>query len=251
MDKVVLITGCSSGLGLESAKYLAEKGYTVIPTVRKEKDIVVLPLAIQLDVTWKQERIDKLIAEVIKRYGRIDCLVNNAGYGYQGLVENAEEVDVRDQFETNFIGVFKVIKAVLPYMKREKKGLIINVSSILGLISIPKYGIYSASKFAIEAMSKALRYEEENTGLKVVVINPGGFKTYFNKNSLFNNQKDADRKSYGYEPIEFAKLVEKIINTDEPKNNYIIGGEAASIRFIRFLPEFLREVILKKYFSRY
>ena len=249
MKKVILITGCSSGFGLTTAKYLSDKGYTVVPTMRKKEDLSLLPNSVQLDVTWEQEKIDKVIADVVKKFGGIDVAFNNAGYGYQGYVEYAEIDEVKRQFETNFFGVFKVIKAVLPYMKKVKKGLILNTSSILGLISIPEYGIYSASKFAVEAMSKALRLEIEKDNIKVVVINPGGFKTEFNKKSVYNYKIDFKPKGYGLEPIELSRLVEKIIETDKPKNNYIIGKEALSIKLIRMLPDSISEMLIKKNFS--
>ncbi len=249
MSKTVLITGCSSGLGKETAIYLSKKGFVVIPSVRNNDDLKILPNTVLLDVTWNQDKIDKVIAEIIAKHGQIDCLINNAGYGYQGLVENAEEGEIRKQLDTNFLGVFKTIKSVLPYMKERRTGLIINVSSILGLISIPEYGIYAASKFAVEAMSRALRFEVAKNNIKVVVINPGGFKTDFNKKSKYNYKIDFTPKGYGLEPIMFAELVEKIINTSKPKNNYLIGKESMSIRLIRALPEFLAEPILKRYFS--
>jgi short-subunit dehydrogenase len=249
MNKTVLITGCSSGLGLSTTNYLRDKGFIVIPTVRKESDLKLLPGSVLLDVTWSQEKIDKVIKEIALKYGAIDCLINNAGYGYQGLIEKADETAVRNQFETNFIGVFKMIKSFLPIMKKRKSGMIINISSILGLISIPEYGIYSASKFALEAMSKALRMEVEKDNIKVVVVNPGGFKTDFNKKSIYNYEIDFTPKGYGLLPIEFSKLIEKILLTDKPKNNYIIGKESLSVRLIRALPDFLTDPIMKKYFS--
>lgn len=247
MKKVILITGCSSGFGMETAKYLANKGYTVVPTMRNEDDLKLLPSSVQLDVTWPQDQVNEVIKNVVKKYDRIDCLLNNAGYGYIGSVEKAEVDDVREQLETNFVGTFKVIKAVLPEMKKNKDGLIMNVSSIFGLIAIPDYGVYSASKFAIEGLSKTLRLEMDKFNIKVAVINPGAFMTKFSANGIYGEKKNLGNTSAGMDPIEFAKLVEKIIVTDKPKSNYLIGNEARQIKILQMLPEFLREIIFKKF----
>lgn len=239
MAKVVLITGCSSGFGFVTAKHLAETGYTVIPTVRKKSDLALLPNMELLDVTWPQLKINRFIYSVIERYGHIDVLINNAGYGAIGRLEDISELDAKNQFETNFFGVHKIIKSVLPGMKSQKNGLIINISSILGLFSIPEYGIYAASKHALEAYSTSLRLEHKKNNIQVTLINPGRFATSFHRTG---KATDAD-------PILFAKLVEKILRSDHPKDRYLVGKESLRISTILSLPLSIREAILKKMFS--
>lgn len=240
MSKVVLITGCSSGFGYITAKYLAEKGYTVLPTIRNKSNLAKLPNTVLLDVTWSQLKINRFIYSVIKIYGQIDVLINNAGYGHYSPLENITEQDAKKQFETNFFGPIKVIRAVLPFMKKQKGGLIINVSSLLGLFVIPSLGIYSASKYALEAYTAALRLELQKNNIKVTIINPGRFATSFGH----------QEKPTGSDPILFATLIEKIINSDHPKDRYLVGKESIPISILLSLPLFIREAIFKKMFSR-
>lgn len=156
---------------------------------------------------------------------------------------------IRAQMETNFIGAFKMIKAVLPQMKEQKEGLIINVSSILGLFAIPEYGIYAASKHALEALSQAFRLESQKDHLKVVVVNPGAFKTRFYANSKDLSKEKFASEDYGPDPILVALLIERIINTKNPRPNYLIGKEAMTIRLLLKFPSLFREFILKRYFT--
>lgn len=240
MSKVVLITGCSSGFGYITAKYLAEKGYTVIPTVRKKSDLAKFPNTVLLDVTWSQLKINRFIYSVIRKYGRVDVLINNAGYGHYSQLENITDLDAKNQLETNFFGPIKVIRAILPQMKKQKGGLIINVSSLLGLFVIPSLGIYSVSKYALEAYSAALRLELQKENIHVTIINPGRFATSFGHQD----------KPTGSDPILFARLIEKILNSDHPKDRYLVGKESIPISILLSLPLFIREAIFKKMFSR-
>ena len=238
MSKVVLITGCSSGFGYITAKYLAGKGSTIIPSVRKKSDLAKLPNTVLLDVTWSQLKINRFIDSVIEKYGRVDVLINNAGYGHYSPLENITDLDAKKQFETNFFGPLKVIRAVLPQMKK-KGGLIINVSSLLGLFVIPSLGIYSASKYSLEAYSAALRLELQKNNIHVTVINPGRFATSFGH----------QEKPTGSDPILFARLIEKILNSDHPKDRYLVGKESIPISILLSLPLFIREAVFKKMFS--
>ena len=240
MSKVVLITGCSSGFGYITAKYLAGKGSTIIPSVRKKSDLAKLPNTVLLDVTWSQLKINRFIDSVIEKYGRVDVLINNAGYGHYSPLENITDLDAKKQFETNFFGPLKVIRAVLPQMKKQKGGLIINVSSLLGLFVIPSLGIYSASKYSLEAYSAALRLELQKNNIHVTVINPGRFATSFGH----------QEKPTGSDPILFARLIEKILNSDHPKDRYLVGKESIPISILLSLPLFIREAVFKKMFSR-
>ena len=239
MPKVVLITGCSSGFGYITGKYLAGKGSTIIPSVRKKSDQTKLPNTVLLDVTWSQLKINRFIDSVIEKYGRVDVLINNAGYGHYSPLENITDLDAKKQFETNFFGPLKVIRAVLPQMKKQKGGLIINVSSLLGLFVIPSLGIYSASKYSLEAYSAALRLELQKNNIHVTVINPGRFATSFGH----------QEKPTGSDPILFARLIEKILNSDHPKDRYLVGKESIPISILLSLPLFIREAVFKKMFS--
>jgi len=247
MPKVVLITGCSSGFGLITAKYLTEKSYTVIPSVRKKSDLAKLPNTVLLDVTWSQLKINRFIDSVIEKYGRVDVLINNAGYGHLGSVGDLTADDAREQLETNFVGSFKVIKSVLPYMRQMKSGLILNVSSMLGLFSIPNHGIYSASKFALEGLSQSLRLEEAKNGVKIIVVNPGVFATSF-REKIKIASKAAQEVPTGADPLLFAKLVEKIINSPNPHLSYLID-EDWKTKLLLLMPGQLRYRILSLYFK--
>src|SRR3989344_113684 len=239
MSKVVLITGCSSGFGYITAKYLAGKGSTIIPSVRKKSDLAKLPNTVLLDVTWSQLKINRFIDSVIEKYGRVDVLINNAGYGHYSPLENITDLDAKKQFETNFFGPLKVIRAVLPQMEKQKGGLIINVSSLLGLFVIPSLGIYSASKYSLEAYSAALRLELQKNNIHVTVINPGRFATSFGH----------QEKPTGANPLIFAKLIEKILRSSNPRDRYLVGKESIPISILLSLPLFIREAVFKKMFS--
>lgn len=249
MKKVVLITGCSSGFGLTTSKYLAERGFEVVPTVRKKEDLDLLPGMVLLDVTWSQETINEVIQKIIAKYGRIDCVVNNAGFGSLGRIENSTEEIIQKQFNTNFFGTFKVIKAVLPKMKKQGGGMIINISSVLGLISTPDHGVYAASKFAVEALSSALRLEERKNNIKVVVVEPGAFKTKFYPKAENHTDDTFSPDGYGLNPVVFSKLIEKIIKSEHPKPSYIVGREKPLMILLRYLPQGIKESLLEKYFS--
>jgi len=185
--KVVLITGCSSGFGRLTAELLAENGFLVYAGLRRREELDRFAnkknlIPVQLDVTWASSKIAKVIELIIARTGKIDVLINNAGFGFIGPVGDFFEEEIRDQFETNFFGQFKVISAALPLLRREKRGLIININTISGLISTAFYGVYSASKFALDACTTALRFEEAVNGISVVSVYPGSFKTNFWEN---------------------------------------------------------------------
>jgi NAD(P)-dependent dehydrogenase (short-subunit alcohol dehydrogenase family) len=184
--KTVLITGCSSGFGLEAAVLLAKNGWRVFATMRDPAKRARLDAALAqagaaaevltLDVT-SETSIDACVADVIARAGTIDALVNNAGIGIGGFVEDMTMADYRRQFETNFFGVVAMTKAVLPHMRRARSGRIVNVSSIGGRTANAVLSAYNASKYAVEGFSEALSFETQLFGVDVVLIEPGTFKT--------------------------------------------------------------------------
>ncbi|WP_454622068.1 oxidoreductase [Bradyrhizobium cenepequi] len=185
-----LITGCSSGLGNSFARAVLEAGFNAVITARNTQAIDELAsaypetaLATALDVTDKA-MVARVVKQAEERFGAIDVLVNNAGYGYRGAVEEGDEQEVADLFATNFFGTVAMIKAVLPRMRARRSGTIINLSSIAGRLAAPGSGYYSASKFAVEGMSDALRKELAPLSIRVIVVEPGAFRTDFAGRSL-------------------------------------------------------------------
>lgn len=183
MDKVWFITGCSTGFGRELAKWVLKRGYKAVVSSRNTDDISDIvsgypttSLAFRLDVT-QQEDISAAVTAALRRFGRIDVLVNNAGIGYFGAIEESEEEEVRRMFEINFWGLAHVTKAVLPHMRKQRSGHIINISSIGGLVAFPALGFYNATKFAVTAYSEALAKETAPLGIKVTNVAPSGFRT--------------------------------------------------------------------------
>ncbi len=180
--KVILVTGASSGLGYAIAKALAAKSHRVFGTARNvrdgaSQDFTTLPL----DVT-QDESVAACVAEVIRRAGRIDAVINNAGFGIAGAIEDTTAQEALAQFETNFFGTHRVCRAVLPYLRAQRAGSILNMSSLAGRIALPFQGFYSATKFAIEAYTEALRMEVRSFGIHVSMIEPGDFATSFTAN---------------------------------------------------------------------
>ncbi|SFR50043.1 SDR family oxidoreductase [Halorubrum sodomense] len=184
VQKTVLITGCSSGIGRAAAHTFVDEGWTVYATARNPADIEALGEAgcelATLDVT-DQDDVDRVVERILDEAGAIDALINNAGYGQFGPIEDVSTERVHEQFDVNVYGPHRLIRAVLPGMRRERDGTIVNVSSVAGRVSMPGGGVYSGSKFAVEAMSDALRNEVSDLGVDVVVVEPGPVKTNFSK----------------------------------------------------------------------
>jgi NAD(P)-dependent dehydrogenase (short-subunit alcohol dehydrogenase family) len=195
---VWFITGCSTGFGRELSVILLKRGYRVVVTARdkaKVEDIVAghdkIGLALALDVD-KQNQIDTAVKAAEARFGRIDVLVNNAGYGYLSAIEEGDEADVRAMFDTNFFGLAAMTRAVLPVMRAQTSGTIVNISSIGGFIGFPGSGYYAATKFAVEGLSEALSKEVAPHGIKVIIVEPGPFRTDWAGRSLKTPKKPVD-----------------------------------------------------------
>ncbi|WP_077071224.1 oxidoreductase [Mailhella massiliensis] len=193
-----LITGCSSGLGKSLTESVLEYGDQVIVTARRVEDIQIFKqkypqkvLTLQLDVT-KEEEVQAAIAKGIEQFGTIDVLVNNAGYCLRGAVEECSFEEVRMQFETNFFGTVRMIQHVLPHMRKQKKGTIVNFSSIAALSTSEGSAFYGASKCAVEGLSDGLRKEVNPLGIKVIVVEPGPFKTDFFYRSIAINEHNIE-----------------------------------------------------------
>lgn len=180
---VWFITGCSTGFGRELAKYLLENDYRVVVTARnvdKINDLSAInkenALALALDVTDKAQ-VAEAVEKAEEHFGGIDVLVNNAGFGYFGAIEESDEQEVRSMFETNFWGLAEMTRAVLPKMRERRTGTIVNISSIGGFVGFPGVGYYNATKFAVNGFSEALQKETAPLGIRVIVVQPSGFRT--------------------------------------------------------------------------
>jgi short-subunit dehydrogenase len=255
MHQVALITGCSSGIGHETALMLARNGYHTFATMRNTKKqnsllkISVqekLPLKVlELDVN-NEMSIDKAISQVKNESSRIDVLINNAGYGLVGFFEELTLNEIRNQFETNFFGVLNLTKKVIPIMRSQKSGTIINISSGAGQVGFPGISGYVSTKFAIEGFSESLTYELSPFGIKVIIIEPGVIKTNFFGNCIISEQSTNSRSPYSRSleklqkdidtmqehatsPTEVAKMILHGLKTDEPKQRYIVGNDVAMI----------------------
>ncbi|BAY73769.1 short-chain dehydrogenase/reductase SDR [Nostoc linckia NIES-25] len=188
--RIWFITGSSKGLGRALAETVLEQGDTVVLTARNPELIKDLAarfpehtLALQLDVT-KREEVQEAVKQAISKFGRIDVLVNNAGYGILGAIEEVNNEEVRRQFETNFFGVLELLRTVLPYMRQQGNGHIVNISSVGGFVGYAGTGIYNSTKFAIEGISEALAQEVTPLGIKITIVEPGAFRTDFVTRSL-------------------------------------------------------------------
>lgn len=206
-SQIILITGASSGFGKITAQMLSEQGHVVYGTSRKPSKSIGNVRMLVVDVT-KLLSIHQAIDQIISEQGRIDVLINNAGMGIGGALELATEQEVNIQMNTNFFGIVNMCKVVLPYMRKARKGKIINISSIGGVIGIPYQGFYSASKFAVEGYSEALALEVHPFHIKVCVVEPGDFTTGFtdNRNISELTKQNAD---YAESFLKSLKIIEK------------------------------------------
>lgn len=258
MAQTVFITGTLSGIGRETAKYFWEKGWNVVATMRNpktEKDFQNFPrmLLLRVDVT-KPQSIQKAAEATVKKFGAIDVVVNNAGIGIEGPFESFHIGEVREIFETNFFGVLNTIYTVLPVMKKQKSGVIINISSMGGRLTFPYYTTYHASKWAIEGFSESLQYELVPLGITVKLIEPGIIQTDFFRKMDIKSKKNHDqeylngfeklkkRKSsarkHGSHPKVVAKRVYQAATDGSSRLRYIVGLDAyAQIMLSKFLPE--------------
>ncbi len=206
---VALITGCSSGIGRATAVYLAERGWRVWATARRWESIAdlasesITPLV--LDVTVEASRV-AAIQEAVRRAGRLDALVNNAGYGAYGPLEEVSPEETRAQFETNVFGALRLCQLVIPTLRAQGGGRIVNVSSVAGRIVFPAGGLYCASKFALEALSDALRLELRPWHIHVILVEPGPVQTHFSNTATAHAQRFAQNLASPYAPyVENAR----------------------------------------------
>jgi NAD(P)-dependent dehydrogenase (short-subunit alcohol dehydrogenase family) len=251
MDKIAVVTGSSSGIGYETALALARDGFYTFATMRNTSKASEIQEAakkeklkidvIELDVD-KEESIKSAINKIISEKNRIDVLVNNAGYMVFGCVEDVPLNDFRQQFETNFFSIVRIIQEVAPIMRKQGSGTIVNISSVVGRMGLPGSSAYISTKFALEGLTECLRYELGQFGIKITLIEPGVIKTNF-----FSSMKKVEPKSdprykeltekilsglkmmveMGTHPSEVAKVVIKAINDKEILPRYVVGNDAS------------------------
>ncbi|MEP1488122.1 MAG: SDR family oxidoreductase [Algibacter sp.] len=266
MNKVVLITGGSSGIGKSIGEFLIGKGFVVYGTSRspekyKDSKFTILELDVKAVGT-----IEQTVKTIIEKEGKIDVVINNAGAGITGPIEETPNEEIKANFETNFFGPINVIKAVLPQMRKQNSGLIINVTSIAGYMGLPYRGIYSASKGALEIVTEAFRMEIKGFNIDMTNVAPGDFATniaagryhaplldnspykkpYGDTLNLMN-----DHVAAGSDPNIMAKVVFDIINTKKPKVHYKVGEfmQKFSIVLKRILPDTMYEKLLMNHYK--
>ena len=253
MKNVILVTGASAGMGKEFAKELLKDGHIVYGVARrvdKMDDIKSLGVKVlEMDVT-NEDSMVKGIETIIKAEGRIDVLINNAGFGSYGAIEDVSIADARYQLEVNVFGAARLMQLVIPHMRKHNYGRILNISSIGGKVALPLGGWYHASKFALEALSDSTRNEVKQFGIDVVVIEPGGVKSEWSSIAMDNLVKTSSKGVYakmanslstaikggedkGADPKVIVDLVKHAINAKQPKTRYSGGYMAALVLFLR------------------
>lgn len=266
MSKVVLITGGSSGIGKSIGEFLHHKGFVVYGTSRNPEQVSnsVFPL-VALDVR-NTDSIVAAVAKIIATSGRLDIVINNAGVGITGPLEEIPTNEIKNNFETNFFGPIEVMKAVLPQMRAQKSGLIINITSIAGYMGLPYRSVYSASKGALELITEALRMEVKSFGIHITNVAPGDFATNIAsgrfhapliKDSAYeipygNTLKMMDEHvDSGNNPTEMAEAVNQIILNPNPRIHYKVGAfmQKFSIVLKRILPDKVYEKMLMNHFK--
>jgi len=266
----IIITGCSTGIGLETALYLKERFINVYPTARKLEDVKMLKSlgfehAMQLDVR-EPSHITKVIDKVIKHEGKIDVWFNNAGFGQAGMMEDITTQALKEQFETNVLGLHECTRQIIPIMREQGYGKIIQHSSVLGIVSLAGRGAYNASKYAIEGLTDTLRLELQDTKIYPVLLNTGPITSDFRKNAMqklrdnvdiensifkekYYKSLNADKSAvpFNEEADAVAKIVYKIIIAKKPKPRYYITKATYLLGYLkRILSSSLLDKILLK-----
>jgi NAD(P)-dependent dehydrogenase (short-subunit alcohol dehydrogenase family) len=276
-EKVALVTGSSSGIGFETSLMLARAGFNTYASMRnleKSKNITEiakkekLPLqVVQLDVN-NDGSVKDAIVKIIKVDKRIDVLINNAGYGLFGSVEDTSIEEIKAQFETNFFGVVRVTQQVLPLMRRQNSGTLVNVSSVGGRIGLPALSAYHSTKFALEGLSESIAFELEPFGIRVVIIEPGVIRTnilnssssakkaldpkspYFSLSQKLNdNFRSMMESESSSSPEEVATVILQAVTSENPQLRYSVGDDAANLIHARenMLDKEFRKMIMKNF----
>src|SRR6476660_6872812 len=256
-ESVAVVTGSSSGNGFETSLLLAKNRFYTYATMRNlEKSARIKEIAkkdslpievLQLDVT-DDKSVTDAIDVISNRQGRIDVLVNNAGYEQHGPVEELSMEEIKTQFETNFFGAVRVMKAVLPIMRKQRSGTIVNISSIGGKIGVPLNSAYVGSKFALEGFSESMKYELEGFGIKVILIEPGAVNTNYLENSkqaqkamnpdspyaelskmVSEGVRERFKETISSSPMQVAEVILTAIKSEKPNTRYLVGNDAIAI----------------------
>ncbi|WP_320814863.1 SDR family oxidoreductase [Flavobacterium sp.] len=266
MSKVIFITGASSGIGKAIGEFLHQKNFKVYGTSRNPERVEnsIFPL-VKLDVR-NVESIQMAVAEILSKEDRIDVVINNAGVGITGPLEEIPTAEIKNNFETNLFGPIEVMKAVLPQMRKQKSGLIINITSIAGYMGLPYRSVYSASKGALELITEALSMEVKEFGIHITNVAPGDFATNIASGRYHAPLvKGSDyEKSYGTtlkmmdehvdggsNPNDMAEAIFKVINAQNPKIHYKVGAfmQKFSIILKRILPDTVYEKLLMNHYK--
>lgn len=266
-QQVVLVTGASSGIGAACAEHLARHGYRVYGASRSAvaaAEAGVLPL--RVDVA-DDESVASGFASVMAREGRLDALVNSAGMGLAGAIELTSPSEARAQFEANFFGVLRTCRAAIPRMRTQRTGAIVNIGSIAGQLAVPYQGLYSASKFALEGFTEALRLEVKRFGIRVVLVEPGDHRTGFTAHRVMTaesagdtpyreaSQRAVDRmrrdEQQGPGPERIALLVHRVLCCRNPRLRYTTGpvSQRAAVWLKRLAPNRLTERVMADYYG--
>ena len=251
MSKVILITGGSSGIGKSIGEYLKDNGYDIYGTSRNPDRYADTKIKlVQLDVS-NQLSIENAVSKVIEDAGRIDVLINNAGAGITGPVEETPQEEILRNFNTNFFGPINVIKAVLPQMRDQNSGLIINITSIAGYMGLPYRGIYSASKGALELITEAFRMEIKDFNIQMTNVAPVISGSPYEKSYGSVLRSIDEHVDEGDDPILVSKMILKIIKTPNPKIHYKVGAfmQKFSVVLKRILPDKLYEKLLLNHYG--
>jgi NAD(P)-dependent dehydrogenase (short-subunit alcohol dehydrogenase family) len=271
MSQVILITGCSTGIGRDLSQRLTQSGYSVVATARKVETLEDVPTALKLplDVT-QPDSINQAVECTLQHFGRIDVLVNNAGYAVRGAVEEIPVVQAQEMFDVNVFGMVRMIQAVVPHIRQQKAqaaARIINISSISGKLVTPANGAYSATKFALEALSDALRWELTPFGIQVVLIEPASIKTHFhmtvevNAQAIFSNPTSpyqslyrqyehvtADMRRQEPGPEAVSRVVQQAIEASRPKARYLVAFPFSG-RLVLHLGDSVWDLVLRRMFK--
>ena len=251
-EKVAVVTGSSSGVGFETSLLLAKNGFRTYATVRNlDKAKVIrnisekgeLPIqVVELDVN-SDRSVEDAIDRINDESGRIDVLVNNAGYSLFGALEDLSMDEIKAQFETNLFGAIRVMKAVLPIMRKQRGGTILNVSSMAGRVAFPLLPVYNGTKFALEGISESMRYETDSFGIKIILIEPGAIRSNFISNGIVGQKATEPSSPYApmvqtiqktvprvldqaTPPEEVAKVILKAVTSENPDFRYLVGKDA-------------------------
>jgi short-subunit dehydrogenase len=255
LKKISLITGSSSGIGFETTLLLARSGYETYATMRdinkassllefaKKEGLSLTPLVMDVNNDFE---VNSTIEKIARESGRIDVLVNNAGYGLLGYFEDLQMEEIKKQFDTNFFGILRITQKIIPIMRNQKSGTIVNISSGAGRIGFPGISAYVSTKFALEGFSESLYYELQPFGIKVIIIEPGVTKTNFFRNTIYGQRARESESPYSTalarisnnidimqehatNPHEVASIILEAIHNKEPHLRYVVGNDIAMI----------------------